>query len=161
MFPIRSLGPSMPKHLRHVCRFLRCDGRIADYLTAIEHQMQLLGEIRAILPPPLDEHCLHASLDAGVLTLLTDSPVWSSRLRFFTPELERHLTPRHGAIVTCRIRIRIRPDTGVPSSTTSEKASTNRLSTKTARHLMDTAAGIQDTQIAAALRRLAEAHTGN
>jgi len=145
----------VPKHLRHACRFLQYDEKIVDCLTAIECHAQLLHEIRAVLPPPLDEHCLHAALDAGVLTLLTDSPVWSSRLRFFTPELEHHLVPRHGPIATCRIRVR--PHASVSSA----KALDNKLSATTVRHLMDAAAGIEDAELAAALRQLAKAGTGN
>ena len=145
----------MPKHFQHACRFLQHDRKIADCLAAIEHHTRLLHEIRAVLPPPLDEHCLHAVLDAGVLTLLTDSPVWSSRLRFFAPELEHHLTPHHGPIATCRIRVR------PPASIPSPKTSGNRLPATTVRHLMDAAAGIEDTRLAAALRRLAKAGAGN
>jgi len=138
------------KDFQHACRFLQHDRKIADCLTAIEHHSRLLHEIRAVLPPPLDEHCLHATLDAGVLTLLTDSPVWSSRLRFFTSELEHHLPPHHGPIAACRIRVR--PRASAPSS----KTSGNRLSATTVRHLVDAAAGIEDARLAAALRRLAK-----
>jgi len=148
----------VPKHFQHACRFLQHDEKIAGCLTAIERHTRLLHEIRAILPPPLDEHCLHAALNAGVLTLLTDSPVWSSRLRFFAPEFERHLTPRHGPITACRIRVRPRrPQTSVSSS----KALGNKLSVTTVRHLTDVAAGIEDARLAAALRRLAKAGTRN
>lgn len=146
----------MPKHLQHACRFLRNDEKITGCLAAIERHTQLLREIRAALPPPLDEHCLHASLDAGVLTLFTDSPVWSSRLRFFTPELEHRLTPRYGSLAACRIRIHIhiRPHA-------SSQASNNKLSAMTVQHLTDAAAGIEDAELAAALRRLAKAGTRN
>jgi len=148
----RGTGP-----LRHVRRFLGYDGRITEYLAVIERQTRLLREVRATLPPPLDEHCLHASLEAGVLTLLTDSPVWSSRLRFFAPEIERRLAPRHGAIVACRVRIQ--PQVSASASTTPGEDAHSRLSLKTAQHLMDAAAGMEDARIAAALRRLARTHT--
>jgi len=147
--------PFVSKHFQHVCRFLRHNEKIAGYATAIEHHTQLLREIRGTLPPPLDEHCLHAHLDAGVLTLLTDSPVWSSRLRFFTPELERHLSPRHGSIVACHIRVRPQA-LGLPP-----KASNSKLSVKTVRHLIEVATSIEDPQLAAALCRLAKARAGN
>ncbi len=145
----------MPKHFQHACRFLRHDERIAGCLAAIERYTHLLREIRAVLPSPLGEHCLHASLDAGVLTLLTDSPVWSSRLRFFAPELEHQLTPRHGPIAACRVRVRPH------ASASSSKVSSNKLPATTVQHLMDTAAGIGDARLAAALRRLAKAGTRN
>jgi len=141
----------VPKHFQHACRFLRHNEKIASCITVIERHTQLLREIRAVLPPPLDEHCLHASLEAGVLTLLTDSPVWSSRLRFFSPELEHHLIPRHGPIVTCRIRVW--PRTSVSSS---KVLINNKLSAATIQHLVDAATGIEDTRLAAALHRLAK-----
>jgi len=149
----------VPKHLHHACRFLQQNARISGYLAAIEQHLQLLREIRAALPPPLDEHCLHATLDAGVLALVTDSPVWSSRLRFFSPELKRHLIPHHGAIVACHIRVQ--PQADSTSIATLGKTPSNRLSPKTAQHLMDAAASIDDPRIAAALRRLAQNGTGN
>ncbi len=153
--PIRAALPFVPKRFQHACRFLRQNEKTAGCFAAIEGHTQLLREIQAVLPPPLDEHCLYASLDTGVLTLLTDSPVWSSRLRFFTPELEHHLTPRHGPIVTCRIRVR--PGASISSS----KASNNKLSATTVQHLMDAAAGTEDARLAAALRRLAKTGTRN
>lgn len=144
----------MPKQLRHACRFLQHDEKIADFLAAIKRNAQLLGEIRDALPSPLSEHCLHASLRAGGLTLLTDSPVWSSRLRFFAPELYRRLAPHHGPVITCRVRVQ--PPACAPSTALGASAK-HRLSAKTVQHLMEAAAGIEDEQIASALRRLAKA----
>jgi hypothetical protein len=141
----------VPKHFQHACRFLRSDEKIAGYLQAIERNAQLLREIRSILPQPLDAHCLHASLEDGILLLLTDSPVWSSRLRFFTPELTHNLSAPHGAIADCRIRVQ--PSSA--SSATSVQSTKAKLTPKTARHLLDAASEIRDAQLAAALRRLA------
>ena len=148
----------MPNQFVQAFRFLRRNEKIASCMTAIERNAQLLREIRSVLPPPLDEHCLHASLEAGVLTLLTDSPVWSSRLRFFTPELVRNLTKSRGSIAACRIRVRPH---ALALSTIPEAARKNRLSPRTVQHLIDAAAGIEDATIAAALRRLAKAGAEN
>ncbi|MCG6860953.1 MAG: DUF721 domain-containing protein [Chromatiaceae bacterium] len=148
----------MPKKFQHACRFLQRNEKIAGYLTAIERDARLLREIRSILPFPLDEHCLHASLESSVLTLVTDSPVWSSRLRFFGPELERDLFSLHGSIASCRIRVQphARASSGVTESTRK-----TMLSPRAAQHLMEAAEGIDDLQIAAALRRLAKAGAGD
>jgi hypothetical protein len=146
----------VPKQIRHACRFLRSNERIAGYLAAVERNAKLLLDVRRALPPPLDERCLHAALDAGVLTLVTDSPVWSSRLRFFAPELQRGLARHYGPIATCRIRVQprtVKPPSG-PGANPRHK-----LSPRTAQHLMEAAAGIEDTELAAALRRLAKAGT--
>jgi hypothetical protein len=136
------------KQPRQVCNFLQSNERIAGYLATIERNAQLLRKVRRALPSPLDEHCLHASLQFGVLTLVTDSPVWSSRLRFFARELERNLIPHQDPIRACRIRIQ--PPCVAPSRTQKHK-----LSLRTAQHLLAAAAGIEDAQLASALRRLA------
>jgi hypothetical protein len=142
----------VPKKIRHACRFLAGNEQIAAYLGLIERNAELLRDVQRVLPKPLDEHCLHAALDAGALTLTTDSPVWSSRLRFFAPELARSLAPCHGRIDSCRVRIRPRAVVAPPPGT----AAKYKLSEKTTRHLLEAAAGIGDADIAAALRRLAK-----
>lgn len=138
--------------IRHACRFLAGNEKIAVYLGVIERNAQLLREARCALPPPLDAHCLHAVLDAGVLTLTTDSPVWSSRLRFFAPELVRNLAPHYGLIASCRVRVQ--PQAAAPHPETTPKY---KLSARTQQHLLDAAAGIDDADLAAALHRLATA----
>lgn len=148
----------MPKNLRQASRFLHRNDRIAAYLATIERNTRLLRAIRNILPPPLDQHCLHAALDAGELTLVTDSPVWASRLRFFAPELENTLATRYGSIATRRVHIQ--PRATIPTQTPGETRK-YRLSARTRQHLMEAAGGIEDAQIAAALRRLAKAGAGD
>ena len=143
----------MPKPIRHACRFLAGNEKIAAYLDTIERNASLLRDIRRALPAPLDEHCLHASLDAGVLTLVTDSPAWASRLRFFAPELERNPDSHSSPVVSCRIRIQ--PQALTPSPQSGREAG-YKLSRRTADHLIEAAQGIEDAGLAAALRRLAK-----
>lgn len=142
----------MPKSIRHACRFLTGNDRITAYLNMIERNAELLRNIRRSLPAPLDEHCLYASLDAGILTLVTDSPVWSSRLRFFAPELERSLSSDSTPIASCHIRIQPQAVSVSPSSGREPR---HKLSRRTANHLVEAAAGIEDAELATALRRLA------
>ncbi len=151
---IRSALPVVPKRFQQVSRFLRPDEATAVGLAAVQRNGRLLRKIRAFLGSPLDEHCLHASLDGRVLTLVTDSPVWSSRLRFFAPEIERGLDPRYGPISAWRIRVR-------PSAGERRTGPRHKLSSAAVQHLMEAAAGIADARIAAALRRLAKTGAGN
>ncbi len=146
----------MPITIRHACGFLKGNEKIAAFLGVIERNDQLLREVRRALPPPLDEHCLLAVLDAGVLTLTSDSPVWSSRLRFFVPELLRSFARKRGPITSCRVRVQ--PLAVAPRPNHARRL---RLSTETQRHLMDAAAGIEDAELAAALRRLAKTGAAN
>ena len=142
----------MPKSIRHACRFLAGNDKIAAYLNMIERNAKLLRDVRRSLPAPLDEHCLYASLDAGILTLVTDSPVWSSRLRFFAPELERSLSSDSSPIASCHIRVQ--PQAVSPSPPSGREPG-HKLSRRTVDHLIEAAAGIEDAELAAALRRLA------
>jgi hypothetical protein len=134
----------------HASGYLR-SGRIAEFLQAVERRQHLLAEVRSLLPAPLDTHCTYAGLEAGVLTLVTDSPAWGSRLRFFAPELIRGLTPRHGPVASCRVRIQ-------PASANRELDSEHaprRLSEATVRNLLEAADGLGDSNLGRALRRLA------
>jgi hypothetical protein len=151
---IRSALPAVSMRFQQVSRFLRPDETTAASLAAVQRNGRLLREIRDVLGAPLDEHCLHASLDGRVLTLVTDSPVWSSRLRFFAPEIERGLDPSHGPVSAWRIRVR-------PSAGERRTGPRHKLSSAAVQHLINAAAGIADVRLAAALRRLAKTGAGD
>jgi len=141
----------MAEGFRQAYRLLRRSEQIADVLAAIERNARLLRAVRDALPPPLDTHCHHASCEAGVMTLITDSPVWSTRLRFFAPELARTLASRYGPISTWRFHVR--PE----ASPLPRGAHPPHLSARSARHLIEAAGAIQDSRLALALYRLAQA----
>ena len=147
----------MGKGIEHASRYLRENDAIAALLDAVAHQRELLTAVRARLPEPLDAHCLHASVDGPVLILITDSPAWGSRLRFFAPELQTSLAPSHGPIKSCRVRIQPQR---VSRHTEEKPQRRARLSARTRRHLTAAADGVEDPVIADALRRLAAAGEG-
>jgi hypothetical protein len=147
----------MSTRFQHANSYLRGNAKTGELLAAIESNLKLLQSIRSKLPAPLDEHCLHASLEEGVLTLVTDSSVWGSRLRFFSTELSHALGSRHGTIESCRIRVhpaheaRPRKDPG-PGA--------NRMSQQTVKLLLEAANALGESELARALRRLAKAGEG-
>jgi hypothetical protein len=151
---IRSALPVVPRCFQQVSRFLRPDETTAVSLAAVQRNGRLLREIRDVIGSPLDEHCLHASLDGRVMTLVTDSPVWSSRLRFFAPEIELGLDPRYGPISAWRIRVR-------PSAGERRTGPRHTLSSAAVQHLTEAAAEIADARLGAALRRLAKTGAGD
>lgn len=144
----------MAKRIRHASRFLQTSDRTAAFLAVIERNRRLLQAVRDKLPSPLDAHCLHASLEGGLLTLVTDSPVWGSRLRFFAPELMQIAIAKQGPIEKCRVRVHP-PHT--PSPDEGRSGQVNRLSGATVKLLLDAADGLGETELASALRRLAKA----
>jgi hypothetical protein len=133
---------------------LRASDSAAALLAAIDGNRTLLQAVREALPPPLDAHCLFAGIADGTLTLVTDAPAWSSRLRFFAPELLSSLQCNHGPIETTRIRVQ---PTCAPRAPRERDGSDYRLSERTVRLLRDTAEGLGETDLARALRRLADA----
>jgi hypothetical protein len=146
----------MPRTIQHASRFLRERGSVSAILEVIERQQRLLQAVRKLLPEPLDAHCLYASLVGFKLTLTTDSPVWSTRLRFFLPHLEGPLAKQFGRIKTWQVRVQ--PSRGLHGQQQLSPATpAPAVSAQTVSHLMEAADSVDDPMLAEALRRLARA----
>lgn len=143
----------MPTKPPHITRFLRQHRAAGALLAGVERDARLLQATRRLLPEELVPHCLHASLDGERLCLLTDGPVWASRLRFSVPQVLAGLA---GGFPGAReVRIRISPasaDKQMPPARSCPVA----LSEETVAHLRQTAACIDDPELSAAFLRLAE-----
>lgn len=113
--------------------------------------VRLTESVRACLPLPCAEHCRVANCHDGQLVLAADSPAWSARLRFHAPELTRQLKRQHGLGIR-RVRVVVSPaiETLIP-----KRSARRDLSHKSAELLQQTAAGIEDPGLRAALLRLA------
>lgn len=141
--------------IRHASRFLKTNDQIAALLVEIERSAALLQAVRRALAPPSDAHCLHAGLHQGALTLTCDSPTWAARLRFTAPQVQAALAGAYGTITSVRIRVQ-------PQSEAHPRADDRpRLSPEAADHLKRAAEDSEDPRIAAALRRLAQAGSGD
>jgi hypothetical protein len=147
----------MPKRIPHASSHLRKSEQIAAVLGTIERNRRLLRAVHALLAAPLDAHCLHASLDGGRLTLDTDSPVWSSRLRFFAPELQGALAGDYGPIDACRVRVR---PALAPKPTEERANAIRRLAPETVANLLQVAENLGEGDLSDALRRLARTGAG-
>jgi hypothetical protein len=113
--------------------------------------MGLQRRIRRALEPDLRPHCLHATLEGGRLTLVSDSPVWASRLRFGAPGLMAALAGEGPAV--SEVRVRVAPQAAAGSGLATQPAVT--LSAGTVSHLLGAAESMEDPDLAAALRHLA------
>jgi hypothetical protein len=145
----------MAKPIAHASRFLRKSEALSTLLAEIARAQDLLSSVGAALPPPVKPHCLHAALHEGTLTLVTDSPVWAARMRFFAPDLVQALGTRHGPIRECRVRVQ--PRSAEPPARCGDGP---RLSPATVDHLLEAAQDASGPAIADALRRLARAGAG-
>jgi predicted nucleic acid-binding Zn ribbon protein len=77
--------------------------------TGAEAAGRTLAAVQQVLPADAAGHVWGASLDeAGVLTLVTDSGSWASRLRYLLPELAPRVAAALGRGVV-RTAIRVRP----------------------------------------------------
>ena len=139
--------------VNHQLRRLAGQDALSAILTAVERQGLLLAAVRARMAPPLDQHCRHAALENGRLTLVTDSPVWGARLRFLAPELLASLRATHGEIKECRVRVQ---PTCLPTRPPEPAQRAVSMSPATANLLLAAAEAQAGTELGLALRRLAE-----
>lgn len=142
----------MARSIPHASRFLEKSEPLCGLLREIARGEALLRAVRGALPPPVDAHCLNAALHQGSLTLVTDSPLWASRIRFFAPDLLRVLAA--GGERAQEVRVRVQPRSGTPEPRAADRP---RLAAATVEHLLQAAAGTDDPALANALRRLARA----
>ena len=84
----------MRKRPRPLNDYLQTDRAFLALLARAQRQSALLQQVRDLLPPPLDRHCLAAVQDNNRLVLYVDSSVWASRLRFFSRDLAANLKQR-------------------------------------------------------------------
>jgi len=107
--------------------------------------------VSAHLPAETAAHCLGADLKDGILTLFLDSAVWTTALRYQHQTLLAAVQQDLGqACHNLKLRVLPEPLPGKPT-----KRPPVMLSADTRRLLHNTAAGLEDHALAAALRRLA------
>jgi hypothetical protein len=109
-------------------------------------QSLLLENLLAQLPPSFRPHCKGVRPDGDTLVVFADSPVWATRLRYEAPRILPAIGFRN-------LRVRVTPPA------TAARPATKRapaLPASAAALLRETAAGVDDPDLAGALRRLAD-----
>ncbi|UVE18611.1 DUF721 domain-containing protein [Pseudomonas sp. LS44] len=117
----------------------------AERLTRLQH---LLDEQ---LQPAAREHCRVASWREGCLLLIVDDGHWATRLRYQQRRLQRQLQALDEFANLSRILIKVQP----PAGNSRGPARTVNLSAQAAESIQETADGISDPKLRAALERLA------
>lgn len=139
--------------MQNVNKLIKHHSALSGLVRSITEHQQLLDYIRALLPKSMAPHCLAAIRNDNNLTLFADSPAWSSRLRYLTAELLRTLSNNEPRID--RIKIRVIPAISRPE-TNRTKRHPNALPKEEAEHIKSAADFIDDPELGAALRRLAQ-----
>ncbi|MGY2399967.1 DUF721 domain-containing protein [Pseudomonas sp. SDO5271_S396] len=129
--------------------------REARPLKAIFGHAQRLGRLQRLLDsqlqPAAREHCHVASLREGDLLLIVTDGHWATRLRYQQKRLLRQLMVFDEFANLRRIQFRVQPPTTPPVPA----GHAPDLSTNAAETLQETASGISDPGLRAALERLA------
>lgn len=127
------------------------DPRLAALAAEAARLEALRRRVLHCLPAETAPHCLGADLKDGVLTLFMDSGSWTTALRYQHEPLLKSAQQALGQ--PCRtLRLKVLPDPlpGVPP-----KPAPRSLTPETRKLLDSTAAGVDDAELAAALKRLA------
>jgi len=107
------------------------------------------------LPPELDGHFHVANIHDRTLVIMTDSPVWTTRLRQLGPRILTILQNR-GRKNLLHIRVFSRPAQTAPIRPAEPvKSRPNQISQQSSQLISQTAAGIADEGLRAALLKLA------
>lgn len=114
-------------------------------------QDELLKLVRSGLPTPLNEHCMSAIRHEDNLTLLADSPVWASRLRYLSRNLQQRLRQTGVKILNIKVKVCIMERPFTSSRMTREAT---RLSLGNAELLRSVGECTQDKGLRDALLRL-------
>ena len=117
------------------------------------HELQKIGQaIKASLPLDCHSHLDVVGIRENELILLTDSPVWQTRLRMFSQTILEALH-QHAGINITRIKIRLAPPTRTIEPYIPPKRT---LSNESARVIDQTANCISDPALREAMLRLSK-----
>lgn len=72
-----------------------------DHLTLVQRVSDSLPEI-------LRNHVFAADIDRDILTIVCDSAVWATRIRFYSQTLLENFAPDHNSTIT-RVIVKVRP----------------------------------------------------
>lgn len=135
-----------PLSVHHV---LESNRQLAELLQRAREIRRSTEQVRRQLPPDLAGHVTAAQFEEGRLVLLTDSPVWASRLRFAEPGLRASLNH------VGEIKVKVLPSGGMIRTRKRSRPGVRTLSAQSAEQIRAIAAAVSDPQLTRALLKLA------
>jgi hypothetical protein len=120
-----------------------------DLISKSQEQYALLQQVRRLIPAPLNSHCAAAIKKNTQLVIYVDSSTWASRLRFSVRALTQQLKAQNIPIerITVRVLINTKP-------VTTKRGPIRKMTPDNASIINQTADGIADPSLRAALKRL-------
>lgn len=136
---------------RSLGKILGSTEQLRGLIDQARQNTELLLRVRASMPEALRAHCHAAHIQDQQLVLFTDSPAWVMRLRFSSPQI---LSGMRATLPNLRgIRVRVQ----LAERKLQARKRHVVLSNEARRHLKEAAAGIDNSELAAALERLSRA----
>lgn len=136
--------------MRTIQQVISSHSALADLGKRLSSQRALTGQVRSLLPSPLDEQLQAVVVQNRILSLFVSSPVWASRLRYLAPDLLRQL--KQQGLIIDQLRTRIVPERGRKRAP--QYRDRLQLSAECAEALCQTAAQISDKPLREAMLRL-------
>lgn len=129
--------------------------RITTLLFAkLENHAAIRKIVRSLLPDNLSAHLSDCIIKENKLLLYTESAVWASQLRFYSPMIQK-IASAQLAVTIDSLQVKVLAHTPLISDR-KEKRYPNIPSTATIDYLKKNSQGIQNKELQAALFRLSE-----
>lgn len=128
------------------------DSQVAHLVTRTQQIRYFTRTVKQLLGKSLSEHCQTAIFHQDTLILLTNSPVWATRLRFHAPGLLTQLQGLQDWQSLKTIKIKVCPDNRAPQTPPQRRCP---LSATAANCVSSLAKAIEDDALRHALERLA------
>jgi len=135
--------------MRSIDELIGGNGTLRGLASAVAAHNALVERVRQALPAELRAHCVTATVEDRELHLLAESAAWATRLRYVGREVARSL--RGTGLPVDAVKVRVVPPEPAPTAAKQRPA---RPSADAVRCVEDSAAGLDDPALRAALERL-------
>lgn len=129
-------------------------------LNRLISQAKVLTQIKIIINQVVDyqiaEHVEVSKIQPGILTLICDSAVWSTRLRYMEPQILKKLQQYSMTQKLRKIEIKVRPSSNATPEQQSTKSKRRiELSQSAAKQILTDSKAISDPKLKDAIKKLA------
>jgi len=128
-------------------------------LNRLISQARILTDVKIIINQVIDyqiaEHTDVAKIQGGLLTLICDSSVWATRLRYMEPQIIKKLHQFSMLKKLQKIEIKVRPSTFKPPEQQEKPKRRAELSQNAANKIVNDSEAISDPALQNALKKLA------
>lgn len=124
-------------------------------VTRAKQLQQLTQILKGYIPSPINQHIAVANFTEHTLVVITDSPVWATKLRYLCSELTQRLNQHREFVSLTTFDIKI----GIPADIRGHSDTNLRLtplSPIAASHIREAADSLRDPALKKALLRLAK-----